>query len=78
MIFSVSTDNTNLGLDNSRYHAQPHPIIVKHKLRFRQCFSILIKELDSRETAMLRRRGGGGGERVKDVDLISTEVNWPR
>ena len=25
---SASADNTNLGLDNSRYHAQPHPIIA--------------------------------------------------
>ena len=24
----ASADNTNLGFDNSRYHAQPHPIIV--------------------------------------------------
>ena len=26
----ASADNTNFGLDNSRYHAEPHPIIVKH------------------------------------------------
>ena len=25
---SASADNTDLGFDNSRYHAQPHPIIV--------------------------------------------------
>ena len=25
---SASADNTNLSLDNSCYHAQPHPIIV--------------------------------------------------
>ena len=25
---SSSADNTNFGLDNYRYHAQPHPIIV--------------------------------------------------
>ena len=24
---SASADNTDLGFDNSRYHAQPHPII---------------------------------------------------
>ena len=24
----ASADNTNLGLDNSHYRAQPHPIIV--------------------------------------------------
>ena len=27
---SASTDNTNLGLDNSHDHAQPHPIIVQY------------------------------------------------
>ena len=26
---SASADNTNFGLDNYRYHAQPHPIIEK-------------------------------------------------
>ena len=25
---SASADNTDLGFDNSWYHAQPHPIIV--------------------------------------------------
>ena len=25
---SASADNTDLGFDNSRYHAQPHPVIV--------------------------------------------------
>ena len=25
---SASADNTDLGFDNSRYHAQPHPIII--------------------------------------------------
>ena len=25
---SASTDNTDLGFDNSRYHVQPHPIIA--------------------------------------------------
>ena len=28
----ASADNTNLGLDNSHYHAQPHPIIVNYPL----------------------------------------------
>ena len=27
---SASADNTDLGFDNSWYHAQPHPIIVYH------------------------------------------------
>ena len=29
---SASADNTDLGFDNSRYHAQPHPIIVYYLL----------------------------------------------
>ena len=32
----ASADNTNFGLDNYRYHAQPHPIIVNwptHELK---------------------------------------------
>ena len=64
---SFSADNTNFGLDNSRYHAQPHPIIVKHKPRFRQCFSILLKELDSRETVIARQGGGEGETRQFDI-----------
>ena len=27
----ASADNTNLGLDNSRYHAESHPIINNYK-----------------------------------------------
>ena len=27
---SASADNTNFGLDNYHYHAQPHPIIVNY------------------------------------------------
>ena len=27
----ASADNTDLGFDNSWYHAQPHPIIIVHK-----------------------------------------------
>ena len=30
---SASADNTNFGLDNYRYHAQPHPIIVNYQAR---------------------------------------------
>ena len=26
---TASADNTDLGLDNLRYHAQPHPIIAE-------------------------------------------------
>ena len=29
---SASADNTNLSLNNSRYHAQPHPIIVNYHI----------------------------------------------
>ena len=29
---SASADNTDLGFDNSRYHAQPHPIIVYYNI----------------------------------------------
>ena len=32
---SASADNTDLGFDNSRYHAQPHPIIVYYNIASR-------------------------------------------
>ena len=33
---SASADNTDLGFDNSWYHAQPHPIIVYYQLLFKK------------------------------------------
>ena len=39
---SASADNTNLGLDNSRYHAQPHPIIAYYH---RKNFIIIVQTL---------------------------------
>ena len=49
---SASADNTNLSLDNSRYHAQPHPIIVKYHFTYLVSLSI-----------RLFGAGGGGGDR---------------
>ena len=41
---SASADNTDRGLHNSRYHAQPHPIIVYYNVTFLlQQLSYLLK-----------------------------------
>ena len=40
---SASADNTDLGFDNSEYHAQPHPIIVylnRHKRQVCDTFEV--------------------------------------
>ena len=41
----ASADNTDLGFDNSLYHAQPHPIIVYYyyyygNLKTRECITL--------------------------------------
>ena len=38
---SASADNTDLGFDNSWYHAQPHPIIVYYWLLFKVLTQVL-------------------------------------
>ena len=41
---SASADNTNFGLDNYRYHAQPHPVIVN-------CFEVSGYSDEARRTS---------------------------
>ena len=50
---SASADNTDLGFDNSRYHAQPHPIIVYYHHEWG--FSSTLPENPGKEVALRNR-----------------------
>ena len=42
----AEADNTDLGFDNSWYHAQPHPIIVYYLASERRCYGLCLQSLE--------------------------------
>ena len=69
---SVSADNTDLGFNNSWYHAQPHPILVYYLAYFEW------KERMRKITIVGKNHGPAPLKKSKFCDFVKSEFSQSR